>query len=80
MDTMGISEKVIASWPMVLECRQKILDERHTLLSNLDMAEYNPTKPGFITLQRLVRGTTDVFCSNVAKISKEQYYEFLKTL
>lgn len=79
-DTMGIDKKVIAQWPMVLKCREKILKERHSVLAFLDKAVYDSSQPGYVSLQSLVSGSTDYFCKNVAKISEEQYYDFLKTL
>lgn len=43
------------------------------------MAEYDSTKPGYVSLQRLVTGKDEEFCKHVAKISTNLYYDYLKT-
>lgn len=50
------------------------------MLAHLNKAVYDTSEPGYVSLQTLVSGSTENFCKNVAKISEEQYYDFLKTL
>lgn len=80
LDTMEISMEQIIAWPSVLRNRERRIEERHKLLKHLGLAEYDATKAGYVSLQRLVSGKTDVFCSEVAHISEQQYFDFIKTL
>lgn len=77
---MKLNNDAIAEWPSVLRNRTPRLKERHSILNYLNLAEYDRTKPGYISLQQLVSGNTDVFCENVLKIPTQQYYDFVKTL
>lgn len=80
LDTMEIAMEQIIAWPSVLRNRERRIEERHKLLKHLGLAEYDATKAGYVSLQRLVSGKTDVFCSEVAHISEQQYFDFIKTL
>lgn len=76
---MKLDISQVLAWPIVLRCRQRILKERHSILAHLNMAEYDSTKPGYVSLQRLVTGKDEEFCKHVAKISTNLYYDYLKT-
>lgn len=80
VETMGIKVEEIISWPGILRCRQRIVKERHSVLAHLKMAEYEKTKPGYVSLPRLVSKTDADFCENVAKVPLQLYYDYLKTL
>lgn len=77
---MSLTLDVIAEWPSVIRARTMAIKERHTVLKCLDADIYDSEKPGFVSLKSLVSGTDDYFCSNVAKITKQQYYDLLRTL
>lgn len=77
---MGLSNKQITSWPNILNTREKILKQRHSVLSQLHKAIYNEEEPEFVSLKSIATGTDEKFCQDVAKISLQQYYDYLKTL
>ncbi|XP_067933783.1 transcription termination factor 3, mitochondrial-like [Watersipora subatra] len=78
-ETMHLSKEQILAWPSILRCRQRIVKERHSVLSHLNLHEYDSSKPGYVSLQRLVSGTDENFCKDVAKIPLNLYYDYIKT-
>lgn len=77
---MNISLERIAAEPELLTCRRKRLMERHSFLSKLGRAQYDPKKPNYIALTTLVSGSDSDFCVEVAKSSVQAYNAFLKSL
>ncbi|CAK9304660.1 unnamed protein product [Gordionus sp. m RMFG-2023] len=77
---MGIKRELIVKWPNILTSRSKIIKYRHLFLKYLEKIQYDETKPLYISMKALVSGTDEEFCVQVAKMSVEKYYEFLKTL
>ncbi|XP_014668790.1 PREDICTED: transcription termination factor 3, mitochondrial-like [Priapulus caudatus] len=79
-NTMGISHSKLVQWPNILHSRQFIVKQRHLFLSFLGRNQYDHTKPNYVSLKALVSGTDGKFCSNIAKVSLEEFHVFLKTL
>ncbi|XP_015189163.1 PREDICTED: transcription termination factor 3, mitochondrial [Polistes dominula] len=77
---MKLSHEFISSQPYVLLCRKRRLEQRHKFLVKLGRAQYDPTKPMYVSLIALIGGTDDQFCQNVAKTSRETYDLFLKSM
>ncbi|XP_043501940.1 transcription termination factor 3, mitochondrial [Polistes fuscatus] len=77
---MKLSHEFISSQPHVLLCRKHRLEQRHKFLVKLGRAQYDPTKPMYVSLIALISGTNDQFCQNVAKTSTETYDSFLKSI
>lgn len=76
---MQLSRDVIVQMPQILLCRPNRLEQRHMFLVELKRAQYDPTKPMYVSPQTLVSGTDVEFCSNIAKTSIDIYNTFLKT-
>lgn len=49
-------------------------------LDYLGKAQYDPTLPNYIPLDRLVSLTDDAFCTTLAVATLEDFTEFQKTL
>ncbi|XP_038052068.1 transcription termination factor 3, mitochondrial-like [Patiria miniata] len=77
---MGIPHKQILKNPTVFNGRVFRMQERHQFLRFHGRAQYDPTQPGYVALERLAKLPDDVFCQEIAKSSKEEYDNFLKTL
>uniref|UniRef100_A0A8C3WMJ8 Mitochondrial transcription termination factor 3 n=1 Tax=Catagonus wagneri TaxID=51154 RepID=A0A8C3WMJ8_9CETA len=54
--------------------------ERHLFLAYLGRAQYDPAKPNYISLDKLVSMPDEVFCEEMAKASVQDFEKFLKTL
>ncbi|XP_046685781.1 transcription termination factor 3, mitochondrial-like [Homalodisca vitripennis] len=77
---MEISHEQILQQPSVLLFRNFIVKQRHEFLKTLGKAQYDPKLPGYISLDTLIQGSSDVdFCTNVAKISIDVFNAYLKT-
>lgn len=76
---MGVSQDRISEFPGVLLKRAFVLKERHEYLVHLNRAQYDPTKPNFVSLHDIATTTDQVFCEVCAKTSIDRYNEFLKT-
>ncbi|XP_035218957.1 transcription termination factor 3, mitochondrial-like [Stegodyphus dumicola] len=77
---MGLSHEQILKFPGVFLKRSFLLKQRHQYLAHLGRAQYDPTKPNFISLADIATTTDSAFCSICAHTSVDQYNEFLKTL
>jgi len=80
LDVMKLSKEDILSWPGVLRCRELRLRERHSLLKHLNRAQYSPTEFGYISLKDLCSNSDEHFREHVAKITPEDYLNYMKTL
>uniref|UniRef100_A0A5F5Q042 Mitochondrial transcription termination factor 3 n=1 Tax=Equus caballus TaxID=9796 RepID=A0A5F5Q042_HORSE len=54
--------------------------ERHLFLTYLGRAQYDPAKPNYISLDKLVSMPDEIFCEEIAKASVRDFEKFLKTL
>ncbi|XP_056335436.1 transcription termination factor 3, mitochondrial [Danio aesculapii] len=79
-NTMDIPHSLIAKFPQVLNAKFLRIRERHLFLEYLGRAQYQPDQPNYISLDRLVFLPDDVFCSEVALASLEDFERFQKTL
>ena len=77
---MGIPHEIIAEFPAGLNARPFKLKERHKYLKYLGLAQYDPTKRGYINIQQFATTSDEEFASQIAKTSLECYDSFLKTL
>ncbi|XP_020277762.1 transcription termination factor 3, mitochondrial [Pseudomyrmex gracilis] len=78
-DEMQLSRDIIVQMPQILLCRFSRLQQRHMFLVELKRAQYDPTKPMYVSPRALVSGTDLEFCSDIAKTSIDIYNTFLKT-
>lgn len=77
---MNIDHKHIVEDPFVLLSRQHRLEQRHKFLKHLGKAQYDRSKPMYVSLTTLVSGSDEEFVMNVAKSTLPVYETFLKTL
>lgn len=56
------------------------IKERHLFLVYLGKAQYDPTKPNYVSLDKVVSFPDEVFCKEIAKTSVNDFEKFLKTL
>ncbi|EFN76111.1 transcription termination factor 3, mitochondrial-like [Harpegnathos saltator] len=78
-DEMKLSHDLIVQSPHILLCRKNRLQQRHMFLVEMKKANYDPSKPLYVSPRALVSGTDVDFCRNIAKTSIDVYNEFLKT-
>ncbi|KAK7125168.1 hypothetical protein R3I94_019263 [Phoxinus phoxinus] len=79
-NTMDVPHSLIAKFPQVLNAKFLRIKERHLFLEYLGRAQYQPSQPNYISLDRLVFLPDDVFCSDVALATLEDFERFQKTL
>ncbi|XP_054840271.1 transcription termination factor 3, mitochondrial [Eublepharis macularius] len=77
---MGIPHSTIVHFPQVFNSNMLRIKERHLFLNFLGRAQYDPKQPSYISLDKLVSVSDDVFCAEVAKTSIQDFQKFLKTL
>ncbi|KAI8519478.1 transcription termination factor 3 [Branchiostoma belcheri] len=63
----------------VFNSRKQHLSERHQFLQKLGRAQYDPAQPGYICLENFFKLPDAVFCTQLAKVTMEEYQNFLKT-
>lgn len=66
--------------PQVLNTKYLRIRERHMFLDYLGKAQYDPTLPNYISLDRLVSLPDETFCMTLALATLEDFYLFQKTL
>ncbi|XP_011684926.1 PREDICTED: transcription termination factor 3, mitochondrial [Wasmannia auropunctata] len=76
---MQLQRDFIARMPHVLLCRKTRLEQRHLFLTKIKKAQYDPSKPMYVSPRALVSGTDAEFCRDIAKTSTDIYNAFLKT-
>uniref|UniRef100_A0A3Q0RSY1 Mitochondrial transcription termination factor 3 n=1 Tax=Amphilophus citrinellus TaxID=61819 RepID=A0A3Q0RSY1_AMPCI len=64
----------------VLNSKYLRLRERHLFLEYLGKAQYDPTLPNYISLDRFVSLPDETFCTELALATLEDFYLFQKTL
>uniref|UniRef100_A0A671RRG4 Transcription termination factor 3, mitochondrial n=1 Tax=Sinocyclocheilus anshuiensis TaxID=1608454 RepID=A0A671RRG4_9TELE len=79
-NTMDVPHSLVAKFPQVLNAKFLRIRERHLFLEYLGRAQYQPSQPNYISLDRLVFLPDDVFCSEVALATLEDFERFQKRL
>lgn len=64
----------------VLNTKYLRIRERHMFLDYIGKAQYDPTLPNYISLDRFVSLTDDAFCTSLAMATLEDFFEFQKTI
>lgn len=79
-NVMHLTHANILRSPEILSSRMFRLKQRHEFLKFLGKAQYDETKPGYVSLKSFVEGTDKDFVLDVCKSSVETFDNFLKTL
>ncbi|XP_070778305.1 transcription termination factor 3, mitochondrial [Enoplosus armatus] len=79
-NTMKVPHHLVAKFPQVLNAKYLRIRERHQFLEYLGKAQYDPTLPNYISLDRLVSLPDETFCTELASATLEDFYLFQKTL
>ncbi|XP_004074270.1 transcription termination factor 3, mitochondrial [Oryzias latipes] len=79
-NTMKVPHYLIAKFPQVLNTKYLRVRERHLFLEYLQKAQYDPTLPNYISLDRMVSLPDEAFCTELALSTVEDFYLFQKTL
>ncbi|XP_072459564.1 transcription termination factor 3, mitochondrial [Notamacropus eugenii] len=79
-NVMSIPHHIIVKFPQVFNSKLLKIKERHSFLTYLGKAQYDPQKPNYISLDKLVSIPDELFCKEVAKASLQDFETFLKTL
>ncbi|XP_036904132.1 transcription termination factor 3, mitochondrial [Sturnira hondurensis] len=79
-NVMSIPHHIIVRFPQVFNTRLFKVKERHLFLTYLGRAQYDPAKPNYISLDKLVSMPDEIFCEEIAKASIQDFEKFLKTL
>ncbi|XP_054023422.1 transcription termination factor 3, mitochondrial [Dryobates pubescens] len=77
---MGIPHSMLTRFPQVFNSKLLRIKERHMFLKFLGRAQYDPAQPSYISLDQLVSLPDEVFCTEIAKASMQDFEKFLKTL
>lgn len=76
---MQLPHALLVKIPHILLCRKARLQQRHSFLVEMKRAQYDPSKPMYVSPKALISGTDAEFCINIAKTSVDVYNAFLKT-
>ncbi|XP_044280372.1 transcription termination factor 3, mitochondrial isoform X2 [Varanus komodoensis] len=79
-NVMGIPHQLMVHFPQVFNSKLLRIKERHMFLKFLGRAQYDPEKPNYISLEKLVSLPNEVFCTEVAKAKVKDFQTFLKTM
>ncbi|XP_025915878.1 transcription termination factor 3, mitochondrial isoform X1 [Apteryx rowi] len=79
-NVMGIPHDMLTQFPQVFNSKLLRIKERHLFLMFLGRAQYDPAQPSYISLDQLVSLPDEVFCTEIAKASIQDFEKFLKTL
>ncbi|XP_045416621.1 transcription termination factor 3, mitochondrial [Lemur catta] len=79
-NVMNVPHHIIVKFPQVFNTRLFKVKERHSFLTYLGRAQYDPAKPNYISLDKLVSIPDEIFCEEIAKASVQDFEKFLKTL
>ncbi|CDW54277.1 Putative mitochondrial transcription termination factor mterf [Trichuris trichiura] len=77
-NVIGFSHETILSWPRCLREKKQKIEARHKWLKLFKRDQFDRTKPNFVSIEAMLNGSDETFCSNVAKCSLRAYEEFLK--
>lgn len=78
-NTMNVPQSLIVKFPQVLNSKYLRIRERHQFLDYLGKAQYDPTLPNYISLERLASLPDETFCTEVASATLADFELFLKT-
>lgn len=78
-NTMGIDHETIVDWSVVLRTRTSVLKERYLFLTHLGRAQFDRTKPNYVSLRAFVSGRDRDWSYTVAKVPVSEFNDFLKT-
>ncbi|XP_071231228.1 transcription termination factor 3, mitochondrial isoform X3 [Salvelinus alpinus] len=79
-NTMNIPHGLIVKFPQVLNAKYLRIKERHLFLQYLDRAQYDPAKPNYICLDKLVSLPDEAYCTEVASATLKDFELFQKTM
>ncbi|XP_078253279.1 transcription termination factor 3, mitochondrial [Rhinoraja longicauda] len=79
-NTMGIPHHLITKFPQVFNAKFLRIKDRHLFLQHLGRAQYDPSQPNYVSLDKLVATPDDVFCTTLAKATLSDFETFQKTL
>ncbi|XP_016053948.1 PREDICTED: transcription termination factor 3, mitochondrial, partial [Miniopterus natalensis] len=79
-NVMSIPHHIMVRFPQVFNTRLFKVKERHLFLAYLGRAQYDPAKPNYVSLDKLVSVPDEIFCEEIAKASLQDFEKFLKTL
>ncbi|XP_030645140.1 transcription termination factor 3, mitochondrial [Chanos chanos] len=79
-NTMGVPHTLIAKFPQILNTKFLRIRERHMFLEYLGKAQYDPSQPNYISLDRLASLPDEAFCTEVASATLEDFERFQKTM
>ncbi|XP_056378410.1 transcription termination factor 3, mitochondrial [Hyla sarda] len=79
-NTMGIPHHIITHFPQVFNTGLLKLKERHEFLTFLGRAVYDPTQPNYVSLEKLVSMSDQIFCEEIAKTSIQDFEQFQKNM
>ncbi|XP_077364066.1 transcription termination factor 3, mitochondrial [Festucalex cinctus] len=79
-NTMKVPHHLIAKFPQVFNAKFLRIRERHLFLQYLGRAHYDRDQPNYVSLERLASSPDDIFCTEVALATLEDFYLFQKTL
>ncbi|XP_077989839.1 transcription termination factor 3, mitochondrial-like [Glandiceps talaboti] len=79
-NTVGIKHKQMTQFPHVFRSSLQKFKERHKYLVKLGRAQYDVSKPGYVSLERMIIVPDEIFCEEIAKSSIVDFNNFLKTL
>ncbi|XP_024150384.1 transcription termination factor 3, mitochondrial [Oryzias melastigma] len=79
-NTMKVPHYLITKFPQILNTKYLRVRERHLFLEYLQKAQYDPSLPNYISLDRLVSLPDEAFCTELALATVEDFYLFQKTL
>lgn len=77
---MKIPHEKILKFPEILTSRRHRLKQRYEFLKHLGKAQFDETKPNYVSFKSFVGGTDKDFILDVCKSTPETYDNFLKTL
>ncbi|XP_019406354.1 PREDICTED: transcription termination factor 3, mitochondrial isoform X1 [Crocodylus porosus] len=79
-NVMGIPHHILTNFPQVFNSSLLKIKERHMFLTFLGRAQYDPRQPSYISVDKLVSVPSEVFCTEIARASVQDFMKFLKTL
>jgi mTERF domain-containing protein len=75
-----LTHEQIATYPPILNCPLIRLKSRFAYLKHLNRLQFDPTQPNFVSVKAFDEPNDEVFCTNTAKTSLDDFNKFLKTV
>ncbi|XP_053389563.1 transcription termination factor 3, mitochondrial-like [Mercenaria mercenaria] len=79
-NVMELPHELIAKTPIAMDTTRYFLENRHRFLVKCGRAQYDPTKPNYVSLHALLTAKEDIWCVEIAKASVAEYNQFLRTI